>query len=148
MRRPRFVFTLGSSGIALLFVILVWAAAVRESPWRLARTHALWGGPLIEVRTPSAGDSLPPGGVPVLVRFPAEERSELNTFRCLLNDRDVTHLLTVGSNGAGGTVFPAPEGRNLLRVEVFGSSWLLAGFFQDSIEVSFEVEPRPSLNQG
>ena len=83
-----------------------------------------------------------------LVRFPAEERSESKTFRCLLNERDVTHLLTVGRNGAGGTVFPAPEGRNVLRLEVFGTTWLRAGFFQDALEVHFDVDPRPSLNRG
>ena len=108
---------------------------------------ALFGEPLVEVRAPASGQILPQGGVDVLVRFPKADRVARETFRCLLNGRDVTAQLTRAENGAAGSLIGAKEGVNRLRVEVFGRSAWLNRFLEDSVEVTFRVRPLLNLDR-
>ena len=112
-----------------------------------ARRLILLGTPLIEVLRPTPGQQLPFGGVQVQVGFADGERVAVDTFRCLLNERDVTHLLTLGSNGATGSVFGLVEGENRLRIEVFGKSWWSARYVQDARTVVFHVRLFPNLDR-
>ena len=113
------------------------------------RAHRLifLGTPLIDVLRPSPGQQMPFGGVQVQVGFADGERVAVDTFRCLLNEQDVTHLLTLGSNGATGSVFGLVEGENRLRIEVFGKSWWSARYVQDARTVVFHVRPFPNLDR-
>lgn len=117
-------------------------------PERLLR----FAGPLLRLENPSAsgapasGVVMPMGGVPILVRFQGEGRVLPDTFRCLLNGTDVTHLLTVGVNGVAGTVYPLREGQNQLRVEVFGKTFWSGQYLQDSFELPIQARPL-SLDQ-
>jgi len=105
------------------------------------------GRALLELRS-APPEVVPPGGVPVVVHFPYTSRVVADTFRCLLNGRDVTALLTVGGNGAGGSVFPLRVGENHLRVEVFGRGWWPGQLYEDAVEVVFRSRPPPPLDQG
>ena len=89
----------------------------------VVRAGLFTGPPLLDLRSPAQLAWRPLGQVEVLVRFPDEKRVRPETFRCLLNGVDVTHQLTVGANGAGGSIFPLAEGTNVLRVEVFGEGY-------------------------
>jgi hypothetical protein len=131
---------------ALVFGLLLGACtalaavvAVRAQGSRSLERWVLLGAPLLEVRAPLADRELPVGGAAVVVHFPDRERVLPGTFRCLLNGRDVTSQLTVGGNGAGGSVFPLQQGANRLRVEVFGSGLWSAGYLEDAVEVDFPV---------
>ena len=97
------------------------------------------GGPLLTLQSPEPGEELPAGGVEVLVRFPDRKRVASQTFRCLLNGEDVTHLLTVGQNGAAGSVYPLREGGNQIEVQVFGRGWYRSHYFMDRIEVPVQI---------
>jgi hypothetical protein len=117
----------------------------------LARTTlrtALFGGPLLELRSPLGGQIVPEGGVDVFVSFRDADQVAPGTFRCLLNGRDVTSDLTQGRNGAVGSLIGAIEGDNHLRVEVFGRSAWLDRFVEDADEVSFRVRPLVNLDRG
>jgi hypothetical protein len=108
-----------------------------------------FSGPLLRLENPSAsgvgspdsGVQMPMGGVPILVRFQGEGRVLPDTFRCLLNGEDVTHLLTVGVNGVAGTIYPLREGQNRLRVEVFGKTLWSGQYLQDSFELPIQARP-------
>jgi hypothetical protein len=113
----------------------------------LAQRLLFLGRPLLEFRAPKAGQLVPLGSIEVIVGFPSEDRVVLETFRCLLNDEDVTEHLTLGHNGAGGSVYGLVEGENHLRVEVFGHGWWPGWFLEDSREVIFRVQPLPTIDQ-
>lgn len=106
-----------------------------------------FAGPLLRLENPPPQGSaepprvMPMGGVPILVRFQTSGRVLPDTFRCLLNGNDVTHLLTVGVNGVGGTVYPLREGENRLRVEVFGKTLWSSRYFQDTLELPINARP-------
>ncbi len=61
--------------------------------------------------------------VQVLVECLDQERVLPETFRCLLNNRDITDRLTLGRNGAGGQLYGLVQGSDLLGFEVFGRGW-------------------------
>jgi len=116
----------------------------------LRRTVArflLLGGPLLEFRAPEAGQLMPMGSVEVIVAFSSSDRVAPETFRCLLNDQDVTRHLTLGRNGAGGSLHGLLEGENRLRVEVFGRGWWPGRFLEDARELTFHVRPLPTLDR-
>jgi len=69
------------------------------------------------------------------------------TFRCVLNGKDVTRLLTVGANGAAGAIFPLRVGENHLRIEVFGRGWWAGRLFEDRIDARFRSRPPPALDR-
>ena len=114
---------------------------------RAAERWLFLGRPLLEFRAPQAGQVVPVGSIEVIVGFPAAERVVVETFRCLLNDRDVTQHLTLGRNGAGGSVQGLLEGENRLRVEIFGRGWWPGRFLEDARELSFRVQPLPTMDR-
>jgi hypothetical protein len=107
----------------------------------------LFGQPLLEIRSPAPGQDVAQGGVEIIVHFPLADRTASDTFRCLLNGRDVTPSLTRGENGAAGSVLGAVEGENHVRVEVFGRPWWGGPWLEDAREVRFRVRPLPTLDR-
>ncbi len=114
---------------------------------RAAERWLFLGRPLLAFRAPQAGQVVPVGSIEVIVGFPAAERVVVETFRCLLNDRDVTQHLTLGRNGAGGSVQGLLEGENRLRVEIFGRGWWPGRFLEDARELTFRVQPLPTMDR-
>ncbi len=112
-----------------------------------ARRLVFLGSPMLQVLRPTPGQQVAFGGVEVEIGFPGRERVAVDTFRCLLNNRDVTHLLTLGSNGAQGAIFGLVEGENRIRIEVFGRGWWSARYYQDARTVVFHVRPFPNLDR-
>ncbi len=112
-----------------------------------AERGLLLGRPLLEFRAPKAGQLVPVGRIEVIIGFPAAERVVVETFRCLLNDQDVTQHLTLGRNGAGGSVQGLLEGENRLRVEIFGRGWWPGRFLEDARELTFRVQPLPTMDR-
>lgn len=137
--------------VSLLAVAVLAAAgtaALRDPGLRgRAARLALFGSPLLEVNAPLPEQWIAQGGVQVVVRYPLADRTAAETFRCLLNGRDVTERLTRGANGAAGSVLGAVEGANRLRVEVFGRPWWGGGWFEDAVEITFHVRPLPGLDR-
>jgi hypothetical protein len=107
----------------------------------------LFGQPLLEIRSPAPDQAVAQGGVEIIVHFPAADRTASDTFRCLLNGRDVTLALTRGENGAAGSVLGAIEGENHVRVEVFGRPWWGGLWLEDAREVRFRVRPLPTMDR-
>jgi hypothetical protein len=144
--RPRaFVALPAAAGllVAGLGLALAFGVDLREAATRAL----LFGQPLLEIRSPAPGQAVAQGGVEVIVRFPVAERTAADTFRCLLNGRDVTPALTRGENGAAGSVIGAIEGENQLRVEVFGRPWWGGPWLEDAAEVRFSVRPTPTMDR-
>ncbi len=112
-----------------------------------AERRLLLGRPLLEFRAPKAGQVVPVGTIEVIIGFPAAERVVVETFRCLLNDQDVTQQLTLGRNGAGGSLQGLREGENRLRVEIFGRGWWPGRFLEDARELTFRVQPLPTMDR-
>ncbi len=123
------------AGCVLAFLML---SRGNPSVEQLSRGLVL-GLPLIEVRSPRPGQLYAPGSLPVVVSFRPSERVAPGTFRCLLNGRDVTHQLSLGTHGAAGSVVPLREGENSLRVEVYARGFWPGRFFEDAVDVPFRV---------
>jgi len=145
-KRPRiFGFSMLATAAVATFAVLA-----LQGPAEL-RSQARWlllaGRPLLELHAPRAGQLVSLGSIEVIVGFPAADRVVAETFRCLLNDHDVTEHLTLGQNGAGGSVYGLLEGENRLRVEVFGRSWWPGRFLEDARELSFRVQPLPAIDR-
>lgn len=104
-----------------------------------ARRLFLLGGPVLHVRVPTPEQIVSVGAAEILVSF-APGQVAADTFRCLLNDRDITDTLTLGRNGAGGSVVGLIEGRNELRVEVFSRTLWSRRYVQDTQTVTFYVK--------
>ncbi len=143
---------LGIFGASLLALgLAAWVAGlVLEQEGGLRRVAArllFLGRPLLEFHSPRAGQLVPVGSIEVIVGFPSADRVVPETFRCLLNDRDVTPDLTLGRNGAGGSVHGLLEGENRLRVEVFGRGWWPGRFLEDALELTFRVQPLPAIDR-
>lgn len=126
--------------------VLLWLGPEGELRGALSRT-LLFGQPLLEIRSPAPGQAVAQGGVEIVVHFPAADRTASDTFRCLLNGRDVTPSLTTGENGAAGSVLGAIEGENHVRVEVFGRPWWGGPWLEDAREVRFRVRPLPTMDR-
>jgi hypothetical protein len=106
------------------------------------------GAPLFEVRLPdSAHVVLRSGAVELFVGFAPGDRVAWDTFRALLNDRDVTPSLTLGRNGAHGKLFGMTEGPNHLRLQLFGRSWWGGHYVQDEQVLVLSVVGRPDLDR-
>ncbi|MFQ5515633.1 MAG: hypothetical protein ACE5FG_14550 [Myxococcota bacterium] len=130
--------------------VLVWI--VLAAPSGASLVHLLdqirsGGGPLLEVQVPDDRAVLTVGAVEVLVRFPFEDRVLPETFRCLLNNEDVTDLLTLGRNGAAGHLYGLVAGENRLRFSVFGRGWWPGRYLEDVHERIVRIAPRPHLDQ-
>ncbi len=147
MATPRRAFVAVSAAAALAVAGAV-ALAISGADLREVGSRALLlGQPLLEIRSPAAGQAVAQGGVEIIVHFPAADRTASDTFRCLLNGRDVTPALTRGENGAAGSVLGAIEGENRLRVEVFGRPFWGGPWLEDAQEVRFRVRPLPTMDR-
>ena len=105
--------------------------------------------PPFEVVKPAPGAVVGVGGVEVMVRFPAEERVAVETFRVLLNGADTTGEFITGANGAYGRLHGVLDGENVLRFEVFGRRWWLpAMLLEEAREVRFLVRLPQNLDRG
>lgn len=137
------------AGLAGVSVVLPVLCALALTLWQSqgSVSRAFWiGAPLLELHHPISGTRVPFGGLAVLVEFPDRERVIPGTLRCLLNGADLTVGLTRGDNGAAGSLYPLREGRNLLRVEVFGKGRFGDRVVEDFIEVEFDTAPLPFLD--
>jgi len=105
------------------------------------------GAPLLQIREPQPAGYRLLGGADVLIEFPSQDRVAPETFRCLLNGRDVTDQLTVGRNGVAGSVAPLLEGSNSLRLEVFGRSWWGGRYYQDSYDLILDARAPLSMDR-
>jgi hypothetical protein len=140
-----FAVVLASSLITAVAVGLIWQG--EGTLLERTRRLAFHGRPLIEVRLPQSGQQVPVGGIEVLVSFPGAHRVAADSFRCRLNNRDVTELLTVGQNGAAGSVYGLVEGENRLEIEFFGRTWWGPRFFLDRRTIVFQASPFLSLDR-
>lgn len=105
------------------------------------------GSPLMEVQIPPGEFDTPLGAVDLLVSFVGGPRVAVETFQCLLNDRDVTASLTLGRNGAGGSLMGLHDGENRIVLRVFGRSWWGAfGFVEERRNLIVRVRPLPFLD--
>jgi len=106
------------------------------------------GAPLFEVRLPpGAGEALRSGAIELFVGFAPGERVAWDTFRALLNGRDVTGELTLGRNGAHGKLLGLTEGRNQLRLQIFGRSWWGGHYIEDEQVLQLRVAGHPDLDR-
>ncbi len=144
--RRRLLFRLVLAALSIVLPVLcLLGVTLWQSNGSVSR--AFWiGAPLLELRHPVSGVRVPFGGLAVLVEFPDRERVIPGTLRCLLNGTDLTVGLTRGANGAAGSIYPLREGRNLLRVEVFGRGRFGDRVVEDFIEVEFDTAPLPSFD--
>lgn len=107
---------------------------------------AFVGAPLMEVQTPDAELELTVGAVDLMVTFVGGPRVAVETFQCLLNDRDVTAALTLGRNGAVGSLVGLHEGENHIVVRVFGRTWWGDGYVEEERALVVRVRPIPFID--
>ena len=101
----------------------------------------------MEVRIPEPDLETPLGAVEVLVAFVGGPRVAVETFQCLLNDRDVTSDLTLGRNGAAGSLVGLHYGENQIVLRVFGRTWWGSeGFVEERRTSIVRVRPLPFLD--
>ena len=101
----------------------------------------LFGGPLIDLRSPLEGSRVAPGGIYVAAGFPLPDRTLPETLHVQLNGRPVTGDLSRGRSGVLGSVAGGVEGENRLEVSIFGRVWWGTAHFEDRVEVVFSVGP-------
>lgn len=140
-----FARVLLAGGAAVALAALVWAR--EPGLWHETQRWLLFGRPLLELQTPRPEQLVPPGGVSIVVRFPASERIAAESFRCTLNGEDVTDRLTQARNGAAGTLLPEAQGENHLRVRVLGRAWWSDRYFEDVEEIRFRVRSLPTFDR-
>jgi hypothetical protein len=147
MRRPIPLFALLALGLAIAGLGL---APADGAPGRLREAALRWlyvGAPLMEVQVPEHDLETPLGAVEVLVAFVGGPRVAVETFQCLLNDRDVTSALTLGRNGAAGSLVGLHYGENQIVLRVFGRTWWGAeGFVEERRARIVRVRPLPFLD--
>jgi len=146
MKRSAFLFAVLFAGLGLAWVA---TAPTASAPGRLraaALRLAFVGAPLMEVQTPDAELELTVGAVDLMVAFVGGSRVAVETFQCLLNDRDVTAALTLGRNGAVGSLVGLHEGENHIVVRVFGKTWWGDGYVEEERAVVVRVRPIPFID--
>ena len=147
MRRRVALFALLLAGLALLGTA---RAPERSAPGLLRDAALRWlyvGAPLMEIRVPETDLETPLGAVEVLVAFVGGPRVAVETFQCLLNDRDVTSSLTLGRSGAAGSLVGLHHGENQIVLRVFGRSWWGGeGFVEERRARIVRVRPLPLLD--
>jgi hypothetical protein len=125
----------------------VWMAGPGRVEDRVRRLLYI-GAPLFEVRLPRTGDEpLRSGSIELFVGFAPGERVAWDTFRALLNGRDVTAELTLGRNGAHGNLLGLIEGENQLRLQIFGRSWWGGDYIEDEQVLQLQVAGHPDLDR-
>jgi hypothetical protein len=145
MKRSRLLFALASAGLLLGWVMLApgpTAAGLRQQ----ARGWLYLGAPLMEVRTPEPDLELAVGAVDLLVSFVGGPRVAVETFECWLNDQNVTASLTLGRNGATGSIIGLHEGENRIRLRVFGRSWWGDRYVEEERSLVVRVRPLSFLD--
>lgn len=147
MRRPIPLFALLALGLAIAGLSI---APADGAAGRLREAVLRWlyvGAPLMEVQVPADELETPLGAVEVLVAFVGGSRVAVETFQCLLNDRDVTSALTLGRNGAAGSLVGLHYGENQIVLRVFGRTWWGAeGFVEERRALIVRVRPLPFLD--
>jgi hypothetical protein len=147
MRRRSPLFATLAIGLAFAGISV---APEPSAPARLRESALRWlyvGAPLMEVQVPEPDLETPLGAVELLVSFVGGPRVAVETFQCLLNDRDVTSALTLGRNGAAGSLVGLNEGENRIVLRVFGRSWWGAeGFVEERRARIVRVRPLPFLD--
>lgn len=129
------------AGLTLLVLLL--ASGVGPAPLQRLR---FGGRSLLVVRAPAGDQAVAIGGVEVLVSF-SERRVLPETFRCLLNNQDVTERLSLAANGVAGRLLGLVEGENRLRFEIFGESLWPGRYLEEVREIRIEVAPLPLLDR-
>jgi hypothetical protein len=136
--------------LAGLALVAIGHAPERSGTGQLRESALRWlyvGAPLMEIQVPEADLETPLGAVEVLVAFVGGSRVAVETFQCLLNDRDVTAELTLGRNGAAGSLVGLHYGENQIVLRVFGRSWWGAeGFVEERRARIVRVRPLPLLD--
>jgi hypothetical protein len=147
MRRSIPLFALLAVGLAIAGIAL---APAHHRAGRIREAALRWvyvGAPLMEIQIPEQDLVTPLGAVEVLVAFVGGSRVAVETFQCLLNDRDVTSALTLGRNGAAGSIVGLHDGENHIVLRVFGRTWWGAeGFVEERRAVVVRVRPIPFLD--
>jgi len=147
MKRAASLFVLLAASLAIAWLAL---APPDSPPARLRAAALRWlyvGAPLMEVEIPQDDLETPLGAVEVLISFVGGPRVAVETFQCLLNDQDVTAALTLGRNGAAGSLVGLHEGANRIVLRVFGRSWWgEAGFVEEQRLLIVRVRPLPFLD--
>ncbi len=147
MRRPIPLFALLAASLAL-----AWLAVAPDDggAGRLRERALRWvfvGAPLMEVQIPADDLETPLGAVDLLVAFVGGPRVAVETFQCLLNDEDVTSALTLGRNGAAGSLVGLHYGENQIVLRVFGRTWWGAdGYVEERRALVVRVRPIPFLD--
>jgi hypothetical protein len=147
MMRPVSLFALLALVAAVVWLAIA-PAAGRAGQLRAEITRWVFvGAPLMELQFPAPDLETPLGAVDVLISFVAGPRVAVETFQCLLNDQDVTAALTLGRNGAAGSLIGLHEGENRIVVRVFGKSWWGEdGFVEEQRAVIVRVRPIPFMD--
>jgi hypothetical protein len=122
MKRRALLFAVLFAGLGLAGVALAPASSLPGRQRAALLRTAFVGAPLMQVQTPDAELELTVGAVDLMVAFVGGPRVAVETFQCLLNDQDVTAVLTLGRNGAVGSLVGLHEGENHIVVRVFGKS--------------------------
>jgi hypothetical protein len=147
MRRPLPLFALLCVGLAIAWLAL---APERDRAGQLRQAALRWvfvGAPLMEIQDPPDDLETPLGAVEVLVAFVGGPRVAVETFQCLLNDQDVTSALTLGRNGAAGSLVGLHYGENQIVLRVFGRTWWgTDGFVEERRALVVRVRPLPFLD--
>lgn len=146
MKRLGLLFAFASVGLLLGWVMLAPAPSTGGRVREAAGRWLYLGPPLMEVRTPDSGLELPVGAVDVLVSFVGGPRVAVETFECWLNDQNVTASLTLGRNGATGSIVGLHEGDNQIRLRVFGRSWWGGDYFEEQRSLVVRVRPLAFLD--
>lgn len=135
---------------AVLGIAWIAVAPGPSRPAELRESILRWvfvGAPLMEVQIPENDLVTPLGAVDVLISFVGGERVAVETFQCLLNDRDVTSALTLGRNGAGGSLIGLHQGENEIVLRVFGRTWWgNSGFVEERRALIVRVRPIPFMD--
>jgi hypothetical protein len=146
MNRRVLVFAVLFAGLGLAGVAL---APATSAPGRLRSAIlrlAFVGAPLMQIQTPDAELEQTVGAVDLMVAFVGGSRVAVETFQCLLNDQDVTSVLTLGRNGAVGSLVGLHEGENHIVVRVFGKPWWGDGYVEEERAVVVRVRPIPFID--
>ena len=137
--------------LVMIVLAAAWLAAAPavRGPDGLREALLRWvfvGTPLMAVQSPDAELVIPVGAVDLLVSFPGGSRVAIETFQCLLNDQDVTSVLTLGRNGAVGSLVGLHEGENRIVLRVFGKTWLGEGYLEEQRALIVRVRPIPFMD--
>jgi len=142
MKRSISLFALLACAFGIAWLGLAESSGPTAELRRVLTRWAFVGAPLMDVQMPPSDFETPLGAVDVLVAFVGGPRVATETFQCLLNDRDVTSSLTLGRNGAGGSLVGLHDGENRIVLRVFGRSWWAAeSFVEEQRELIVRVRP-------